>query len=97
MDSCCILCIKKYVSTPCVDVHVVSFCNLIGTARPRQWKSTTLPPDVTRLSPPPPPPPPPFLRREPGNEATCRGGPVCNASHSHAQGMQSFSYSRSCD
>ena len=53
MDSCCILCIKKYVSTPCVDVHVVSFCNLIGTARPRRWKSTTLPLDVTRLSPPP--------------------------------------------
>ena len=92
MDSCCILCSKNYISTPPFDVHMVSFCNLIGAARPRQRKSTTFPPDVTRLSPPLP-----FLRREPGNEATCRGGPVCNASHSHAQGMQSFSYSRSCD
>ena len=45
-------------------VHVVSFCNLIGTARPRRWKSTTFPPGVNRLSPPP------FVRREPGNEAT---------------------------
>ena len=34
-------------------VHVVSFYNLIGTARPRRRKSTTFPPDVTRLSPPP--------------------------------------------
>ena len=34
-------------------VHVVSFCNLIGTTRPRRRKSKTFPPDVTRLSPPP--------------------------------------------
>ena len=34
-------------------VHVVSFCNLIGTARARQWKSTTFSVNVTRLSPPP--------------------------------------------
>ena len=34
-------------------VHVVLFCNLIGTAKARQWNSTTFPMDVTRLSPPP--------------------------------------------
>ena len=34
-------------------VHVVSFCNLIGSARARRRKSTTFPADVTRLSPPP--------------------------------------------
>ena len=34
-------------------VHMVSFCNLIGTARARCRKSTTFPMDVTRLSPPP--------------------------------------------
>ena len=34
-------------------VHVVSFCNLIGTARARRRKLTTFPADVTRLSPPP--------------------------------------------
>ena len=34
-------------------VHVVSFCNLIGTARARRRKSTTFPADVTRFSPPP--------------------------------------------
>ena len=45
-------------------VHVVTFCNLIGTARARRRKSTTFPADVTRLSPPPS-----FLRREPGDEA----------------------------
>ena len=45
-------------------VHVVSFCNLIGTARARRRKSTTFPADVTRLSPHPS-----FLRREPGDEA----------------------------
>ena len=33
-------------------VHMVSFCNLIGTARARHWKSTTFPVNVTRLSPP---------------------------------------------
>ena len=43
-------------------VHVVLFCNLIGTARTRRWKSTTFPADVTRLSPS-------FLRRESGVEA----------------------------
>ena len=43
-----------------VHTPVVSFCNLVGTARAR--KSTTFPTDVTRLSPP-------FLRREPGDEA----------------------------
>ena len=32
-------------------VHMVSFCNLIGTARARRRKSTTFPADVTRLSP----------------------------------------------
>ena len=47
-------------------VNVVLFCNLIGTARARRRKSTTFPADVTRLSPPPH-----FLRREPGDEATC--------------------------
>ena len=51
-------------------VHVVPFCNLIGTARARRWKSTTFPADVTRLSPP-------FLRREPGDEATEKDDP-CN-------------------
>ena len=40
-------------------VHVVSICNLIGTATARHWKSTTFPTDVTRLSPP-------FLRIESG-------------------------------
>ena len=49
-------------------VHVVSFCNLIGTARARRQKSTTFPADVTRLSPPP------VLRREPGDEATSYPG-----------------------
>ena len=34
-------------------IHVVSFCNLMGTTRARRWKSTTFPVDVTRLSPPP--------------------------------------------
>ena len=43
-------------------VHVVLFCNLIGTARARHRKLTTFPVDVTRLSP--------LLRREPGNIAT---------------------------
>ena len=52
-------------------VHVVSFCNLIGTTRARRQKSTTFPMDVTRLSPPPS-----FLRREPGDEA--RLNPGCN-------------------
>ena len=33
-------------------VHVVSFYNLIGTARAR-WKLTAFPANVTRLSPPP--------------------------------------------
>ena len=32
-------------------VHVVLFCNLIGTARARRRKSTTFPADITRLSP----------------------------------------------
>ena len=42
-------------------VTMVSFCNLIGTAR---WqKSTTFLVDVTRLSPPP------FVRRGPRDEA----------------------------
>ena len=45
-------------------VHVVLFCNLIGTARARRRKSTSFPADVTRLSPPPS-----FSRREPGDEA----------------------------
>ena len=45
-------------------VHVVSFCNLIGTTRARWRKSIAFPVDVTRLSPPL------FLRREPGDEAT---------------------------
>ena len=31
-------------------VHVVSFCNLIGTARARRRKSTNFPADVTTLS-----------------------------------------------
>ena len=44
-------------------VHVIPFCNLIGTARTRHRKSTTFPADVTRLSPSL------VLRREPGNEA----------------------------
>ena len=34
-------------------LHVVLFCNLIGTARPRWQKLTTFPVDVTRFSPPP--------------------------------------------
>ena len=46
-------------------VNMVSFCNLIGTARARRRKSTTFPADVTRISPPPPS----FLRREPGDDA----------------------------
>ena len=50
-------------------VHVVSFCNLIGTARGRRRKSTTFTTDVTRLSPPPL-----FLRREPGDEANFQRG-----------------------
>ena len=43
-------------------VHVVSICNLIGTAWVRRRKSTTFPAVVTRLSPS-------FLRRESGVEA----------------------------
>ena len=45
-------------------VHVVSFCNLIGTARARRRKLTTFSADVTRLSPSSV-----FLSREPGDEA----------------------------
>ena len=44
-------------------VHVVLFCNLIGTDRARRRKSTAFPSDVTRLSPPT------FLKRELGNKA----------------------------
>ena len=32
-------------------VHVILFCNLIGTARFRHWESTTSPANVTRHSP----------------------------------------------
>ena len=45
-------------------VHVVSFCNLIGAARARHWKSTTFPADVTRLSSPP------VFEERAGDEAT---------------------------
>ena len=56
------------------QVHVVVFCNLIGTARARYRKLTTLPVDIIRLSPLPPPPPPtptPHFkeRASDGNEA----------------------------
>ena len=45
-------------------VHVVLFCDLIGTTKARRQKSTAFPPDVARLSPPP------FLRRKPEDKAT---------------------------
>ena len=39
--------------TKCSRVHVVLFCNLIGSARSRRRKSTAFHANVTRLSPPP--------------------------------------------
>ena len=45
-------------------VDVVSFYNLIGTARPRRRKSTTFPRMLPGSLLPP------FLKREPGDKAT---------------------------
>ena len=59
-------------------VHVVSFCNLIGTARERRRKSIAFPTYVTRLSPPP------FSRREPGDEA----GKLLELSSSNVRGRK---------
>ena len=39
--------------TKCARVHVVLFCNLIGSARSRRRKSTAFYANVSRLSPPP--------------------------------------------